>query len=81
MGKRRNISPTRRSQILPLHFDKWSNREIAKVLQCSISACQHAVHNCEHLEAIKIKIGLADPKNQPQKDRIIHRITSTDLKA
>ena len=71
MGKRHSISPARHFQIVPLHFDGWSYREIAKELQCFISVCQHAVHNYEHFASYKDQDRVSRPKKStPKQDRI-----------
>ena len=81
MGKRRSISPTRCSQIVRLHFDGWSYREIAKELQCSISACQYAVHNYEHFGIYKNQDRVGRPKESTLKqDGMIHPILSANRK-
>ena len=66
MGKRCSILPTRRSQIVRLHFDGGVIGRLQKSSNISYLLVNMLCIIMNILEVKKIKIGLVDPKNLPQ---------------
>lgn len=79
MSKAKNLTPNQRGQVLLLHQDGKSYREISKQLKLSVSACYQAV---QHIKVHGTKNNVVR-KRKPRKtnartDRLIHRISKAD---